>query len=122
LRTGELLDVERATPLLDDAAKVWITSRLVFFEQGVALATPQVVRTRLSLPTDRSFSSYALALAHVTHDPSLTNTEDLPWRQAMLDVELTVPIGSDQSHFSFEPTLAQLGLRTTTVLHFLPPG
>src|SRR4029077_13052501 len=49
-------------------------------------------------------------------------TTDLAWQQAMLDVVLEYPIGSDQSRFSIDPTWARLGVRTTTVLRFTPPG
>ena len=38
----------------------------------------------------------------------------------MLDVVLDYPIASDSSRFSIDPALARLGVRTTTVLRFLP--
>jgi hypothetical protein len=40
----------------------------------------------------------------------------------LLDVLLEYPIGSDRSDFAIRSSLARLGLRTTTVLRFLPPG
>jgi hypothetical protein len=40
----------------------------------------------------------------------------------MLDVLLEYSITSDGAAFSMRPALAHLGLRTTTVLRFLPPG
>jgi hypothetical protein len=40
----------------------------------------------------------------------------------MLDVVLDYPVASATSRFSVEPKLARLGIRTTTVLRFLPPG
>jgi hypothetical protein len=40
----------------------------------------------------------------------------------MLDVVLAYPIASASSRFSIDPTLARLGVRTTTALRFLPPG
>jgi hypothetical protein len=42
------------------------------------------------------------------------------WKQAMLDVLLDYPIASDSARFSIEPALARLGVRTTTVLRFVP--
>ena len=39
----------------------------------------------------------------------------------MLDVVLDYPIASDRSRFSIDPALARLGVRTTTVLRFVPP-
>ncbi|HEX3645992.1 MAG TPA: HupE/UreJ family protein, partial [Vicinamibacterales bacterium] len=44
------------------------------------------------------------------------------WSQGLLDVLFEYPIRSDKSHFSIEPRLARLGIRTLTVLRFLPPG
>jgi hypothetical protein len=40
----------------------------------------------------------------------------------MLDVLLEYPIESDRSRFSIDPALAHLGMQTTSVLRFLPPG
>src|SRR5260370_10837430 len=40
----------------------------------------------------------------------------------MFDVLFEYPIPSDRSEFSIHPGLARLGLRTITVLRFLPPG
>jgi hypothetical protein len=40
----------------------------------------------------------------------------------MLDVVLEYPIASDRARFSIQPALARLGMRTTTVLRFLPPN
>jgi hypothetical protein len=39
----------------------------------------------------------------------------------MLDVEIDYAIASDRSRFSIDPRLARLGVRTTTVLRFVPP-
>ena len=46
----------------------------------------------------------------------------LIWRQALLDVVLEYSIAADRASFSLRPVLGRLGLRTTTVLRFLPPG
>jgi hypothetical protein len=42
--------------------------------------------------------------------------------QAMLDVLLEYPIGSDRSRFSIHPALARLGVRVVTVLRYQPPA
>src|SRR5207249_7169249 len=47
---------------------------------------------------------------------------ELVWQQAMLDVLLEYPIASERSSFAIDPAFARLGLRTATVLRFLPPG
>jgi hypothetical protein len=40
----------------------------------------------------------------------------------LLDVLLEYPIASDSARFAIRPALAHLGLTTTTILRFLPPG
>ncbi len=108
-------------PLLRDAAQLWIARALEPAEGGRRLPDPSIIAVRVSLPSDRSFGSWDAALAHTT-GPPLTGELELPWQQALLDVLLEVPIAADTSDFSLRPALAHLGVRTTTVLHFLTPG
>lgn len=115
------LDIERAQPMLRDAAKLWLANDLEMYEQDALLPEPAIVATKISLPSDHSFTAYDSALAHTVSPARLSNDEDLVWRQAMLDVVLEYPIASAQSRFSVRPTLARLGVKTTTVLRFLPP-
>jgi hypothetical protein len=115
------LRVDAASPLLPEAAQLWIADYLEVFENGRDLGAPLVAATRLSLPSDRSFTSWDDAVAHV-RGPPLPAATELPWQQAMLDVLLEYPITSAASEFSIRPGLAHLGLRTTTVLRFQPPA
>jgi hypothetical protein len=117
--SGRYLDIPGATALLPDATVTWITNAVRLFENDSLLATSRIVASRISLPSDESFASYSAASAHLTAPP-LGAGVDLPWRQAMLDVEIEYPIHSDRSTFSIDPALARLGVRTTTVLRFLP--
>lgn len=121
LRGPGYLDIPRADSVLRDAARLWIASSVELYEGDGRLGGGEIVATRVSLPSDRSFASYGEALAHVTGPPLAAATE-LIWQQALLDVLIEYPIASDQSRFSIRPALAHLGLRTTTVLRFLPPG
>src|SRR5713226_831961 len=115
------LDLSRARALLPEAATVWIADFIEIYENDIRLSKPQIVATRISLPSDRSFTSYDEALAHVT-GPPLSNDTNVYWDQTMLDVLFDYPIQSDQSLFSIHPALARLGLRVVTVLRFLPAG
>jgi hypothetical protein len=115
------LDVVAAAPLLHQAAKTWIADYLDLYENGRRLPDPRIVAARVSLPTDRSFSSYDSALVHVT-GPALDPGTQIIWQQSLIDVLLEYSIGADSARFSIRPALAQLGLHTTTVLRFLPPG
>jgi hypothetical protein len=117
---GEL-DIERAAPLLADAAVQWISDYLELYEGDVRLPKrPQVAAVRVAVEGDRSFTSYEDALAHF-RAPQRTGTT-APWKQMNLDVYFDYPIQSEQSNLSIHPALARLGLRVVTVLRFLPPG
>jgi hypothetical protein len=117
---GGYLDIARVQPMLRDAARLWIANYVQLYEGDSLLPDPTVVATRVSLPSDRSFGSYEAALAHLS-GPALAEDTELPWQQALMDVELDYVIRADSSRFSIHPTLAHLGVRTTTVLRFLPP-
>ena len=120
-RADGSLDPTAVAPLLPDAAKLWIADYLKLYEDGHLLRANGTVRTQLSVPSDRSFTSYDAAVAHVADAPLPPSTE-LRWTQAMLDLIIEYPIANDQASFTIEPGLAHLGVRTTTVLRFLPPG
>src|SRR5437764_528672 len=115
------LDLERAGALLPGAAKMWIAGFFEMYEGDTLLSNPQVVATRISLPSDFSFSSYESALAHVT-GPALTDTTDGYWDQTLLDVLFDTSIQSDRSRFSIQPRFGGLGLRVIAVLRFVPAG
>lgn len=113
------LDFDAAAPLMRDAAKVWLADDVTLYENDTRLPEPKIVATQVSLPSDRSFGDYESAVAHIAGAPLPSSTE-LMWKQAMLDVVLEYPIASDRSRFSIDPAFARLGVRTTTVLRFLP--
>ena len=115
------LDLGRVQPLLGDAVKVWIADGLQLYENGDELPAPRIAATRVSLPSERSFVSYDSALSHTTGTLLPQDTE-IMWKQAMLDVVLEYAISDARSRFSVRPSLARLGVRTTTVLRFLPLG
>jgi hypothetical protein len=117
---ADLLDLPRADSTLRDAATLWVADDVSVYEDGVKLAYPRVTDVRASLPSDRSFATYEEALAHVT-GPRLPADTEFFWSQGLLDVLFEFPIRSDRSHFSIEPRLGRLGLRTLTVVRFLPP-
>ena len=113
------LDIEGTRPFLNDAAILWLANYVRVFEDGELLGTPDVVSARISMPSDRSFSDWNRALGHMSAPP-LSDRVQLPWRQALLDVLMEIPVGSEASRFSLEPTWAHLGQTTVTVLRFLP--
>ncbi len=117
----DYLDIGRAGPALQHAARIWIANNVTIHEEGRNVGDGQIVAVRVSLPSDRSFASYDEALAHLT-GPPLPDATDIPWNQAVLDVLLEYPIRSERSTFSIRPAFARLGIRVVTVLRFVLQG
>jgi HupE / UreJ protein len=120
-RNSDFLDLARADKTLRDAATLWVADFLSVYEDDRKLPYPAVAAVRASLQSDRSFMSYEDALAHVT-GPRLPDTTEFPWSQGLLDILFEYSIHSDRARFSIDPKFARLGIRTLTVLRFLPPG
>ena len=106
---------------LDEAARVYITESIHFYENGEELTDKELVATRVSLPSNRSFTDFESALDNL-NSPTLDDSVDLFWRQGVLDVLVTYPIQSEDSDFAVEPELGTLSSETTTVLRFLVPN
>ena len=119
-RGAWFIDLERADAHLERAAAAAVRA----FElraDGAALA-PTLSARRLTPPSDRSFESYAAALALI-QGPPLPAGIDVPWTRGYLDVHLEYPINSERSDFSLEVRAdPALGERLTVDVRFLPPG
>jgi hypothetical protein len=111
------LVISQADETIRDAAIIWVAREVALYENGELLDDWEIAATRLSLPSDRSFDSYAGALESINR-PRLPDETDLYRDQAMLDVLIRYPIDSADSEFSIAPEFARLGLRTTTVLRY----
>lgn len=120
LRGPGYLELTQLDSLLHDGTKIWMADNLRLYEDGSPLAAPAITGARVSLPSDRSFASYQGAVQHFADAPIPAST-DLAWQQAMVDLILEYPIRSPSARFSIDPALARLGVRTTTVLRFIPP-
>ncbi len=129
-REDGFLDLGRAEPALRAAITQWILPNLVIFEDGRPLPAATIVAARASLPADRSFVSYADALAHITGDGlagdrlagnRLAGNTRVPWTQAQLDMLLEYPVGSAQSNFAIQPGFGRLGIEVATVVRFVTP-
>jgi len=121
LRGPGYLQFSEADFALRDAARVYLTESLVFYENGEELIEQELQAVRVALPSNRAFTSYEEALANI-HSPPLDDSVDLFWRQALLDILVTYPIESEDSDFSVDPQLGTLSDQTTTVLRFLVPS
>ena len=121
LRGPGYLQISEAEFALRDAARVYITESLHFYENGVELEEKYLEAARVSLPSSRAFTDYETALENI-NSPPLGDDVNLFWRQGMLDVLVTYPIESEDSDFSVDPQLGTLSDLTTTVLRFVLPG
>jgi hypothetical protein len=111
------LDVPRADNQLRDAARLWLADNLELYEGERRLPRLDIVAVRASIPSDRSFAAYDSALAHL-HAAPLPAGLDLPWQQALLDVELEAPIDSPMSLFSLRARTDRLGMRVVNAVRF----
>lgn len=118
-RGAGYLDLAAADSSLHDAAQLWVRDLIDLRAGGVDLPRGTIVRARASLPSDRSFDRYEDALATLT-GPPLANDTQIPIPQAMLDVMLEYPVTDASARLSINPRFARIGVRTTTVLRFVP--
>ena len=110
------LDVPNAGSQLRDAARLWLADNIELYE-GERRVPLAVVAVRASIPSDRSFAEFDSALAHL-HAAPLPAGLDLPWQQALLDVELEAPIESPASLFSIRARTERLGMRVVNAVRF----
>jgi hypothetical protein len=115
------LEVSRADNALRHATKVWLIDNIDVYENEVRLPAPRIAHARVSLASDRSFTSYEQARAHV-EAARLPDDLDLYWNQQLLDVLLEYPIRSERSDFAIHARTERLGQQVLTALRFLPPG
>lgn len=115
LRANGAFDVARVSPFLRDAAQLWVADAVRVRDGRRVLAAPQVVAVRAALPSDHAFGGYATALQAIQQQP-LADDVDIPHGQLNLEVVLEVPIGTPVSDLIIEPTWANLGVQTTTVM------
>lgn len=114
------LDMEKLAPQLTNLATIWIANFVEIYEDGIRLAKPQIAATQISLPSNKSFTTFDQALAHLNR-PLPTSNENLVADQVLFDVLLEYMIQSDQAAFSIRPRLEHLAVRVLTVLRFHTP-
>ena len=113
------LEIEGSDDAVREAVDMWIPDYVRMLEGSRELGRPETAAVRVTVPGDRSFRTWESAVANV-HTPPLGAGVQLPPQQAMVDVLLEWPIDSQSSDFSLDSRLAHLGIRTLTVLRFLP--
>ncbi len=115
----DFVDLAKAEPFLRDAARQGMIDKLEIYEDGRLLPAPTIVAARMSLESDRSFTTYDRARAHLQGD--LPASQTLYWEQGLVDVELIYPIRSAQAKFIIHAAFDRLGIREVTSLRFITP-
>jgi hypothetical protein len=115
------LDLDRVEAMLPDASTLWLSDYVGIYVRGVPAPKPRVIRTLITLPSDRSFLSYESARSHL-NGRKLPAETNIVWNQAMLDVLFEYPVPADASELAIDPRFARLGLRVVTVLRFVLPS
>ncbi len=95
--TAERIDVDASVPLLDDSLTK-VSEAVTLFE-GMSPLLPAKREFRLSLPSDRSFDSYAAASARLEDTVSATA---IYANQGYLDARLSYRLGSPASMISVQ--------------------
>src|SRR5208337_1963318 len=72
------IEMARAEEALRSAVKLYLTDNITVYENNAPLPTPRVAEVLVSLPSDRSFTSFEEALAHV-RGLRLADGLDLIW-------------------------------------------
>ena len=114
---GNLI-ISQARNALETAAYTYVLGAVRFYENDVLLENAQLQTVRVSLPSNRSFTDYDLAIANINSDP-LPDETNLYWRQGMLDILITYTVQSTESRFSVDPRLGGLGIETNTILRYV---
>ncbi len=104
----------------EQAVDYYIERNIRFYEGDRRLENPTLEGSRISMPSDSSFTDYESALENIRSQP-LSDDVNLYYQQGYLDVWLSYPIQSEDSRFSVDPRMATLGVETTTVLHYVMP-
>ena len=115
LRDDGSLDLVRVRALLPEAAQVWLVNAIRITAGDRTLPAPRITGTRVALPSDRAFDTFAGARMAFTLAP--LELEIVPWQQVLFDVALEYTLPAADARPVLHPDLATLGIRTTSVLH-----
>jgi hypothetical protein len=107
-------------PALREAANQ-LANGIVLLEGDERLTRYELMNARISLASDRSFDTYDGAMGRV-RGAKLPDTTQIYYNQGFLDLELNVPIQSQDSSFSMRVLFGRgLANRTATYINFIRP-
>jgi mono/diheme cytochrome c family protein len=118
LRADGTLDLTLATPRLDEALRTWVLPSIRLDAGSEPLGPWRLSAWRVVPPSDRAFASWTDARAgFAAGSPSAP----MRWQEASIDVLLEVTGAVAPGVLALTPTLAHLGVRTSTVLTLVLP-
>ena len=118
-RGSGFIDLERVDQHLGRAAAE-ISKTFDIRADGNPLAAPLRAARRVTPPSDRSFESYAQALALI-EGPPLHPGIDVPWNRGYFDFYFEHPISSEHGDFTLRLD-APPNDKLSVDVRFLPPG
>lgn len=114
------LDLARIDTRLKQAAAA--TARQIELSADGSPLTPTLREARISVLSNRSFATYATALAHLQSPPLPVDT-DLFWNQGFFDTWLEYPLPSSRPNLRIRVNVApELERRIKLQLQYLPVG
>jgi hypothetical protein len=120
-REDGTLDLTQVETPLRDGAQVWIRDFIKLYENGQLLPTPRYLNARVSMLSDRSFTTFDEAYTHIT-TTDLDPATVMRWEQGLLDVAYEYDIGSENSDFAIEPGLTRLGVQVNVTMRYVSPN
>jgi hypothetical protein len=119
-RPDGYVDLARIEPTLRHAATVWLLQSIEILQDGQPLPRGTLAGVRLSLPSDRAFTSFETAHTQIT-GPPLDPATQVVWEQGALDALLEYPLARTDGRLAWRADVRRLGQRVTTVLRLVTP-
>ena len=114
---GPYLDMDRAAPALQVAARLWFVDRFRVLADGQPIGPAQLSHVRVSLASDRSFDTWERAQALLMGAPPETAT-DLVWKQQYLDARLVFTLPAPAARIAVDFDAARMGGRVSHTLRY----
>jgi hypothetical protein len=117
LRGPGYLNFTASLPLIREAINLWVLDEIKVYQGTSRLKPVDEESIRISLPSDKSFETYATAVRQFTLPP-LADETILFWRQAYINVRVNYRLSNPETAFNLEPNLSGLGQKTSSVVIF----
>jgi hypothetical protein len=117
LRGPGYLNFSQSLPLIREAINLWVLDEIKVYQGSTRLKPVGEESIRISLPSDRSFETYATATKQFDLPP-LADEPILFWRQAYINVRVNYLLSNAETAFNLQPNLSGLGQLTSSVVIF----